>query len=150
MGELYWHVHHDVLFEEIVGSVEQRIAYIKSAKPKEEVATRLRLLRVVRYDTPKLKEADAKWEEADAKRREADAKWKEAYLKWKEAYAKRDYAKREEAVAKREEAVAKRREAVAKWKEAYAKREEAVASSHKDQCPDCPWDGKTIFPVAKR
>jgi chromosome segregation ATPase len=144
----WWHVHHDVLFEEIIGSVEERIAYIKAEKPKDEVEVRLRLLKPVRYDTAKLKEAYAKLKEAYAKREEADAKWKEAYAKWEEAYAKREEAdaKLEEAYAKWEEVDAKRKEVDAKRKEAYAKWEEAVASSHKDQCPDCPWNGHTIFP----
>ena len=51
------------------------------------------------------------------------------------------------------EADAKRKEAYAKWKEADAKLSEAYAEClpqiealHKKEHPNCPWDGKTIFP----
>lgn len=40
-----WHVHHEVLAERLTESVENRIAYIKSGKPEEEVETRLKLLK---------------------------------------------------------------------------------------------------------
>ena len=138
VNPLYWHLHHDELFEEVIGSIEERVAYIRSNKPARQVETRLRLMKPVRFDTPKLREAFAKWMEADAKWTEAAAKWKEAGAKWTEADAKW------------KEAGAKWKEAGAKWMEADAKWKEAVASDHARQCPDCPWDGKTIFPEAKR
>ena len=108
----------------------------------------------------KWQEAYAKWQEAYAKRREADAKWQEADAKWQEAYAKRReadakrreaYAKWQEADAKWQEADAKRREAYAKWQEADAKCQaspswKAVEALHAKECPNCPWDGRTIFP----
>ena len=44
-------------------------------------------------------------------------------------------------------------EAYAKWEEAYAKWEEAdakwrpqIEALHKKEDPNCPWNGKTIFP----
>lgn len=43
-----WHVHHETLVELLREPIENRIAYIKSNKPKSEQATRLRLLRVVK------------------------------------------------------------------------------------------------------
>jgi hypothetical protein len=119
----------------------------------------------------KTQEAYAKWQEAYAKRQEAYAKWQEAdaktqeaYAKWQEADAKTQeaYAKWREADAKTQEADAKWREADAKRREAYAKRQEAdakwrsepswqvVLDLHAKECPNCPWDGKTIFPEAKQ
>ena len=143
-GDWAWHVHHDILLQRLKEPIENRVDYIKSTKPKSEIPIRLRLLRPAK----------------GLGKTEAYAKWEEAYAKWEEAYAKR-----READAKRREADAKRREADAKWREAYAKRREAdakrreadaklqadpaVLALHKVQCPDCPWDGKTIFPKAK-
>ena len=65
--------------------VENRIAYIKANKPKEEVETRLKLLHKVK-DTKTLKHA----------------------------LATSDH--------------------------------DAVEKLHCKECPNCPWDGKTIFP----
>ena len=40
------------------------------------------------------------------------------------------------------------------YEEAYASArkvfEEAIVSLHAKECPDCPWDGKTIFPPAEQ
>ena len=52
--------------------------------------------------------------------KEADQKRKEAYQKWKEAYQK--------------------------WEEADQKRRHEIETLHKEECHNCPWDGKTIFP----
>ena len=122
-GDWAWHVHHDILLQRLKEPIENRVDYIKSTKPKSEIPIRLRLLRPAK---------GLGKTEAYAKRREADAKWREAY------------AKRREADAKRREADAKRREADAKLQA-----DPAVLALHKVQCPDCPWDGKTIFPKAK-
>ena len=54
--EYAWHVHHKVLFEALSEPFESRISYIKSDKPKSEVATRLRLLKKVQ-DQDGLKKA---------------------------------------------------------------------------------------------
>ena len=46
--EYYWHIHHDKLVEALTETVENRISYIKSDKPKHEIETRLRLLKPVK------------------------------------------------------------------------------------------------------
>ena len=156
--EYYWHVHHEVLCEALTEPIQNRISYIRSTKPKGEVETRLRCMTPVlhperlpvewseayakrREADAKRREADAKLSEAYAKRSEADAKWEEADAKWREAYAEL-----EEAGAKWREADAKWSEACAKWSEAYAKCLPQIEALHKKEHPDCPWDGKTIFP----
>ena len=45
--DFWWHVHHEVLVEHLTEPVRARINYIKVEKPKEEVETRLRLLKPV-------------------------------------------------------------------------------------------------------
>ena len=149
--EYYWHVHHNVLCEALTEPIQNRISYIRSSKPKGEVETRLRCMTPVLHPERlpvEWREAGAKWEEADAKRSEAyakrseaDAKWSEADAKWSEADAKR-----REAGAKLSEADAKWEEADAKWREADAKCLPQIEALHKKEHPNCPWDGKTIFP----
>ena len=90
---LYWHIHHDILLEPLTEPIENRIQFIKVNKPKNEVETRLRLMKPVRGKLPKLDKARAEWDKA-----RADPK---------------------------------------------------VLALHAKECPDCPWDGRTIFPEAR-
>ena len=141
IGELWWHVHHGNgwLFEPLYEPAENRRQFIRENKPLVEVETRLRLFRPVLGDLnpPEYcRKARAKWQEADAKWQEADAKMQEAYAKWQEADAKWQ-------------------EADAKWREAYAKWKASpdwkrVEELHAKECPNCPWDGETIFPDEAR
>ena len=135
--QYYWHVHHEVLCEALTEPIQNRIDYIKANKPKDEVATRLRCMTPVLHPG----ELPAKWREAYAKRREAGAKWEKAVAKWREAGAKW-----READAKWREADAKWREVSAKWREVGAKWLPQIEALHKQEHPDCPWNGKTIFP----
>ena len=76
-----WHVHHEILWEVLTKPIENRIAYIKSDKPKHEQETRLRLLKPIKGPLPeKLTKA-------------------------------------------------------------------AMEALHKKECPNCIWDGLTIFPL---
>jgi len=54
--EYYWHIHHEQLVESLSEPIENRISYIKSNKPKSEIATHLRLLKKVE-DQQALKKA---------------------------------------------------------------------------------------------
>ena len=103
---VWWHVHHGVLCEPLTESVENRIAYIKASKPKDEIEIRLKLLKPASKEASK---ARAVHEKAVSKA------W--AY----EAWAVYDKA----------------------TSEAWAELERL----HRTECPDCPWNGKTIFPV---
>ena len=47
-GLLAWHVHHDKLCERLTEPIESRIECIRDNKPKNEIDTRLRLLKVVK------------------------------------------------------------------------------------------------------
>jgi hypothetical protein len=149
IGDWVWHFHHEILMEPLMEPFETRQEFIRSNKLPSEIETRLRLFQPVRgkLTLPKYwQEVEAKWEEAYAKWREADAKWREAYAKWREADAKRQeaYAKRQEAYAKWQEAYAKRQEAYAKWQASPSWKE--VEALHRKECPNCPWNGSTIFP----
>ncbi len=46
--KLYWHIHHEELVENLTEPLKNRIAYIKSYKPKDEIKLRLKLLKKVK------------------------------------------------------------------------------------------------------
>ena len=113
----YWHIHHEVLFEQATEPIKNRIAYIKSDKPECEVALRLRLLKPVKNQTRLIAILTA---------------YRKAVAPAWEAY---------------EKATAPALEAYKKAKApAWAKRDKAINALHAKECPNCPWDGMTIFP----
>ena len=116
MTDWAWHVHHNRLCEPLRESMKTRRAYIRTEKPANEIETRLRLLKGVRGEMP-AKLIDAF--EAAGKAAESAA-WKAAesaaWLAWL-AYEK-----------------------------AYEDAMPEINRMHLEECPDCPWDGKTIFP----
>jgi uncharacterized coiled-coil DUF342 family protein len=115
-----FHVHHDVLME-ICTNYKERVEYIKEHKPRGEQEIRLRLFQLI---------SPARLPRPLAKALEA-------------------YDKALEACDKTREARDKALEACDKTGEAYDKALEAykpqINELHKELCPDCPWDGKTIF-----
>ncbi len=122
-----FHVHHDVLLEYCT-DYEERVQYIKGNKPAREQALRLRLFKFIPIDRlpPEL---DKAWEAYDKAREACDKAW--------------------EACNKAREACDKAWEAYDKAWEAYDKAWEAympeLIKLHEELCPNCPWDGKTIF-----
>jgi hypothetical protein len=176
VGALALHVHHGVLVEPLIEPAENRIRYILEAKPQDEKALRLRLFRPIppEYITPELVRARAElarareeWVKAVvdlARAREewvkAGAEWAKAEAEWVKAGAERDKAEAERDKAREEwvKAEAERDKARAEWVKAGAERakasterdksreEWAKAGHHSVLCPNCPWDGRTIFP----
>ena len=57
--DFWWHVHHEILVEQLTKSVRARINYIKGNKPKGEIDLRLKLLRPV---LGKIPSTDKGWE----------------------------------------------------------------------------------------
>jgi hypothetical protein len=115
VGAMVWHLHHDQLCEPLTKPPENRIAYILTHKRNKERAARLRLMRPVYAEAV-----------APAQRVRVEA----------EVAARKLYDEAEAA------AWAVCAEAVAAARKAY---HEAVAPAHSAECPNCPWDGKSIF-----
>lgn len=133
-----WHNHHQVLCEPRTGPIEERIAYISGHKPPAEIETRLRLLHPVVGKLPEaVMTAGAAYAKAEAKAWDAYDKTWAAYKAW--AATANAYAKARDAYAKAEDAYAK----------VLTDNKEAIEALHKVECPDCPWDGRTIFPGEK-
>ena len=117
---LAWHLHHEKLLE-VCFSCEERIAYIKSDKPLHEQEIRLRLFRPVVGPLPaRLAKALAGWAKARAELAKACTGWVKARTKWDRAYTK--------------------------WDRALAGFMPELEEMHRRECPNCPWDGRTIFP----
>jgi len=146
----YWHIHHGVLFEEATEPIKNRIAYIKAEKAEWERSLRLRLLKPVK-DQKRLIAILTAYKKAVATAWEAYRK--ATALAW-EAYRKA-VAPALEAYENVEDSASEAYEKVEdSASEAYekatalasAKRDRAINALHSKECPDCPWDGMTIFP----
>ena len=142
----YWHVHHDILLEWCYDYGE-RVKFIKNYKPKNEIKTRLKLLKPVKGKLPQeLVEAGQKYEEAQQKYNEAGQKYNEARQKYNEARQKCDEAwlKYKEAGQKYNEAWLEYYEARQKYNEALAKNKKKIEALHKKECGCREWNGKRI------
>src|SRR3989337_2292713 len=158
----FWHIHHEVLLE-WSDDIQERIDFIQAEKPKHEVEIRLRLLKPVQGALPpklvKAGDARDKAYDANAKARDAYDKARDAYVKAGDARdkAKAAYDKAWDAFVKASVAYAKAGDAFVKAKAAFVKAKAAynkaydeclpqIEALHALECPDCPWNGTTIFP----
>src|SRR3990170_785217 len=158
----FWHIHHEVLLE-WSDDIQERIDFIQAEKPKHEVEIRLRLLKPVQGALPPklVKAGDARGKAWDAyvKARDAYVKAGDARDKAKAAYDKawdafgKDwdaYVKAGDAYDKAKAAYDKDWDAFGKdwdaYRKAYDKYLPQIEALHALECPDCPWDGFTIFP----
>ena len=136
-GLLAWHVHHDKLCERLTEPIESRIECIRDNKPKNEIDTRLRLLKVVK-DQARAERALKKY---NAIRSKAGSDYNAIASKaWSEYNAIRSKAQ-----SKYDAIVSKPRseyDAI----ESKAWSDSGLDALHKKECKKCPWDGKTIFP----
>lgn len=172
-----WHVHHHELVEVLREPIEKRIEYIRKWMPKEEIAVRLALLKVVKGPLPAgLAEAWAAYEKADRWSVALKVAWGKPVLYIDAnkvlAYADfldgsrlrmsiREYApppsmaelRAAQAQAHRwEEAEDEASRAWNAARDALDKAKEAhwgeVLALHARECPNCPWNGPQSFPTA--
>ena len=132
---LAWHLHHDQLVE-WCNDYDERVAYIKTSKPLSEQATRLRLFQMVKSPPAKLKPGPsaAAYNKARAvldKARLARATRPAAYVKALSNYDKAAKVLDQEWI---------------NYKKTFFAARFELRDLHKVECPDCPWNGKTIFP----
>ena len=111
-----FHVHHDKLVEWCT-DFEERVSYIKSQKPRSERVLRLRLLKIIPEDRlpTRLLTAQIALDKARAEL---------AYNKTKKVAYNRAYDV---------------------YDRALAKHMPDLITLHAELCPNCPWDGETIF-----
>lgn len=131
MKGLAFHCHHYELVE-YVHDYDERVKFIKENKPKGEQELRLRLFKMIPEELIPGKDS----KEYDAYRKAGDAyvKARDAYRKARDAYYKVwvAYDKAWDAFDKAWDAYQKK----------YRKELEKL---HSKLCPDCPFDGHTIF-----
>ena len=121
-----WHIHHEILCEDRLYPIEERIAYILTSKAPKERALRLRLLRPVIDDA-----MVPIWKTYDDAMAAIQKTYADAMAAIQKTY--------DDAIAPiwktYDDAMA------AIWK-TYA---DAMAAIHARECPNCPWDGESIF-----
>jgi len=135
-----WHRGHASLIDPAVGWAD-RIHDILTMKPKHERALRLRLFRPASPEASKaIAPAQAAYDKAIAS---AQAAYDKAIASAQTAFDKAiapAWAAYDKAIAPARTAYDK---AIAPARTAFDK---AIASAHLLECPDCPWDGQSIFP----
>jgi hypothetical protein len=117
-----WHCHHETLCEWDSEPRETRIAYIRSDKPACEHELRLRLYQPMSAKGVKLL---AEYEKVK------QAAWAEYEKVEQPAWA--EYKKVEQA-------------ALAEYKKVKQAALAALEALHEIECPNCPWNGLSIFP----
>lgn len=116
----FWHVHHEVLLGWCY-NYNERAEFIRTDKLLEEQAVRLRLFQPVKGQLPR--------ELVEARRA-----YDEAYRAYYGAYRAYYGARRAYVEARRV------------YYEVLNKNMPAIEALHKAECPNCPWNGRTIFP----
>ena len=158
----FWHVHHRVLLEWCY-DYDGRASFISEQKREDQKETRLRLFKPVKGKLPQeVVEAgrvlDKAWHAYDEAGRASDKAW-HAYNRagrasdevW-QAYnrARRAYVEAGQVRVEADRAYNKAQQVYNKawhaYDEARRKNMPAIEALHKEECHNCPWDGKTIFP----
>lgn len=148
-GELWWHVHHNLLFEPLTAPVDVRREVIVKQKPLWAVPIRLRLLAPVRGEVP---EALAHALDACRQAMAIRDRTRVAYDQAAEAYYQAGGIGYQgmDAVGQTWDTY---KQATTDLDSAwFAYEKERIRSLpqmealHKKECPDCPWDGESIFP----
>jgi len=126
----YWHVYHNRLLD-FSEDINERIEYIRRCKPTDEVFLRLDLLKEVRGILPEeLVKAGKAW-------------WK-AYKAYKNEYLSLTH--REESLLNATRTFG---EADTKLIKVSLKYRQEIEDLHEEECPNCPWNGWTIFPYSQ-
>ena len=60
--QLYWHIHHDILVENLTEPIKNRIDFIKKNKPNDEIKLRLKLLKKVECKSKNLPITKKGWD----------------------------------------------------------------------------------------
>ena len=125
--KLYWHIHHNVLLEE-TSNIQERIDYIKAEKPEAEIPLRLKLMTPVLHP----EKLPARFQKVSEDYNKA---WKDYYKFPASKKAEEDYDKAREAYHKA-------------WGDYHKARKDCnteIEKLHREEHPDCPWNGETIF-----
>jgi len=141
---LFWHVHHEILIEYCYDR-NKRVTHIRRHKSSHEQEVRLRLFKPVKGTLPQgVIEAWQAYDEALRAYNEALRAYDKASQQARDK-AWQAYDKALQAYDKALQAYDKARHAL---DEALEKNMPAIEALHDTECPNCPWNGETIFPNA--
>ena len=133
-----FHCHHDRLVE-FVTNYDERVAYIKQEKPPAERPLRLRLFQMVPPErlsaglAEAVNESTRLREESDRLRAEGNRLWEEGHRLWAESTRLWTESTRLWA------------ESTRLGVENIAQHMPELLALHAELCPECPWNGQTIF-----
>lgn len=148
---LCWHFHHDVLIEWCF-DYEKRVAIILANKSKQEHELRLRSFQFVKGKLPEevvraSRALDKAWLAFKKASQACDKAWRACD---KASLGDKDYDKAwqvsDKAWQVSDEALQACNEASRDCKRVFEKYQTEIEDLHRQECPNCPWDGKTIFP----
>ncbi len=159
--------HHDQHYEWCT-DYESRVQCLKNSKPYHEVPIRLKYFQIIpvemmssEFRTVLAKvytmqaESNTMWAKVYTMRAKANTMWAKADTMWTESdtmWAKADTMRakadtmRDEADAMWTESNTMRAKANTMWDEAILTFSSELDVIHTKLFPDCPWDGKTMFP----
>lgn len=133
--EWWLHIRHYKLAEQS-DCIEKRIEFIKACKPIEEQELHLKLLKKVKNQQA-MQEYDQAhkraWKARDQARQEYELAREQAWQAYDNQTYEQEYEQEYE-------------QALQTYNQALQTYTLAIEALHKLECPDCPWDGHTIFP----
>lgn len=140
---LAFHCHHNVLYEFVL-DYDGRITDIIRDKPAMEQELRLRLFKLIPED--RLPGRDSpEWRalvETSKAFSKLDRRWHRRGMTFKETYV--SYNMLRHAIHETRQAF------VTAWKAYHAIYDNDITRLHDELCPNCPWDGESIFPEDKK
>jgi hypothetical protein len=130
-----FHCHHDKLVEWVY-DYDERVDSIKDTKPPKEQELRLKLFKLIPKDRvpAEITQARATYNKARATCNKARATYNKAWAACDKAWATYD------------KAWATYDKAWATYDKALQDCQPELEKLHAELCPECPWDGRTIFP----
>jgi len=146
----FWHVHHRVLLEWCY-DYDGRASFISEQKREDQKETRLRLFKPVKGKLPQ--EVVEAWQAYVEAGQISNKAWRVYYKtgqfrdkEWQAYYeTQQAYYETQQAYNEASQAYNRARQAL---DEALHKNMSAIEALHREECHDCPWNGKTIFPKA--
>ena len=131
--EYYWHMHHRILIGATV-NIGEREAYIMAYKPREEIPLRFKLMTKMEHPRKLPKE----WKDAYKELYKLNKEWDKLDDNFNR-YLSNEVSKKMNMVEKK---LNKNYKKIIALNKRYKSQLEAL---HKEEHPDCPWNGKTIF-----
>jgi hypothetical protein len=144
-----FHCHHDKLFE-CVWDFDKRVKYIKEWKRPEEVELRLRLFKMIPTEFMPGKDS-IEWKMFNQTRETYTQTWEtfdQVRVRKTETHAQveEDFIQAEEDLIQAEEDFIQAEEDYIRAEKIYTiKYDKEITELHNKLCPNCPWNGKTIF-----